>query len=847
MFNWVTQQLETISQAVAPPPTDPPGLFVHCCTRADEQGAMEAAYQFGSDAGSAMPMSLVIVNVAKQQTALHVACQYGLLRVMDYLLTSSAGGDLNHIVHVCDAVGDTPLHAAASSAGSNKDAIYNMVHKLVTEFHASPLAKNHAGQTPYDVATLDRIRQYLLPIQLQRETQQALDNGGVGLPPGVDLGGLRINYSNSSLPPPPMGGPPPMMNLQQQQQQQDIPPGPPASVFDTPLAAHKSPIANSADIMPEPPLSTTSQPPLAGTASAASPYVASSSNDQPSLQQQPPSSGGSNSSAYATRGYSSAHIYNPKNKRVLLPDGFHSSSSDKRLQEKYGHSQAPTSGQRLAPPPPTSGNAASIGSMGNTASGDGSLAPPGSTPGGPNPFAGGHSVFASGGARAGLQRYVPIDPMTGRPMPQAPYAAVSAPASAAYPSFVSPPGVPGVSHGFGQGQQQQQQQQQQPTLFMPPPAGAYQSPAAPSAPISRVVATASGPSSGSLFPAPPRRTDLTSPRSQSMSTFPSPPAGVLGTFPTPPRVSSEGQSSISAASTATPAMTSSPFAQPPAAAVPFPSPPGLVASKFPAPPPASSISKFPPAPTATASSLFASPPPARVGTAPAASDAAAEVSKTVSPQDIFSTPQLLPQQSATALFSSQGTSPSEILNADGSAERDEDAPAAPLQQAPKSGESVKSAIELFGSPFTKLPKELDPVEVPANLILTSETTVTPAPKSGESIKSAAELFGVPSTASAAFGKHAESSDSIPENVDFEYVGVGAKAIDLAQVEVEPEPAQKTFEVDDIVHQPSSEVEHSSQTDEVSDTIASESPSKLLDEESEAMQEVPLSPAKEADV
>ena len=58
MFNWASEQLNKISQTVAPPATDPPSRFVYCCQQRDEQGAMELVGQL---AGAGM-----IVNQAKQ-------------------------------------------------------------------------------------------------------------------------------------------------------------------------------------------------------------------------------------------------------------------------------------------------------------------------------------------------------------------------------------------------------------------------------------------------------------------------------------------------------------------------------------------------------------------------------------------------------------------------------------------------------------------------------------------------------------------------------------------------------------------------------------------------------------
>jgi Ankyrin repeats (3 copies) len=178
MFAWASSHIEKLSQTVAPPPTDGVGRFVHCCQKGDEDGALGAI--------SEIPGAGVIVNSAKGQVALHVACIAGMIRVVRALL-SQPGATLDTL----DSAGNTPLHCAAMS--TNPSSALELVKVLVTEFQASVVTKNTAGQTPYDVASLNSIRQYLLPLQLQQETQYALDNGGVGLPPGIDLGGLRIS------------------------------------------------------------------------------------------------------------------------------------------------------------------------------------------------------------------------------------------------------------------------------------------------------------------------------------------------------------------------------------------------------------------------------------------------------------------------------------------------------------------------------------------------------------------------------------------------------------------------------------------------------------------------------
>ena len=100
-----------------------------------------------------------------------------------------------------DHQGNTPLHYAASS---KVIGAVHLVKCLVNEYHVSVTVKNGAGKTAYDIATQDSIRQYLLPIQLQRETQECIDNGGRGLPDGIDMGGMNIK--RDIAPPPIVGG-----------------------------------------------------------------------------------------------------------------------------------------------------------------------------------------------------------------------------------------------------------------------------------------------------------------------------------------------------------------------------------------------------------------------------------------------------------------------------------------------------------------------------------------------------------------------------------------------------------------------------------------------------------------
>ena len=193
MFAWAQSKFDQLSEAVAPPPDDGPGRFAYACQRGEEDNAMGCIAEFDP--------SLTVVNQSKGIYPLHLACQYSLIRLVKLLFTQPG-----IMPDQTDAAGNTPLHYAAMSTAP---AGLECVQLLIQQYGANVCTKNYQGQTPYDVATMNSIRQYLLPIQLQAETQQALDNGGQGLPPGIDLGGLRIK--NSHMPPPPTsfgGGPP---------------------------------------------------------------------------------------------------------------------------------------------------------------------------------------------------------------------------------------------------------------------------------------------------------------------------------------------------------------------------------------------------------------------------------------------------------------------------------------------------------------------------------------------------------------------------------------------------------------------------------------------------------------
>ena len=460
MFQWASSTFDKLSQTVAPPPTDGAGKFAYCTQRSDEDGAMGAIAEID-------PINTV-VNGSKGQYPIHMACEYSMKRLIQ-LLMSQPGASM----WVTDAAGNTPMHCAAMSTSPNA---LDCCKLLVSDYQADVTAKNNAGQTPYDVCTVNSVRQWLLPIQLQAETQHALDNGGVGLPPGIDLGGLRIK--NSAMPPPPtsFGGSP-----------SKSAPGSLGAPL-TPYVAPPMPQATAptaTGVAPGPSGADTATTPNAAPPAAPSPYVAPSpamnqATSHTAVAPAPASmpvqtEAAASGSGYARVGHSSAATFAAAKYR---PDGFHSSSSDVRLQQKYGHQQV----NRYAniAPPPKSGDS-SVGSVGGTAPVSG---------GGPNPFAGGAALAANryGSAPPSNQRYVAYGPTATAPAPVSGGGynmyAPAAPSSTGNVNVFSPPGaapVPAAVSPYASQPQAaaapmygQQPQMQQPGYGQP----ATQSPAA---------------------------------------------------------------------------------------------------------------------------------------------------------------------------------------------------------------------------------------------------------------------------------------------------------------------------------------------------------------------------------
>jgi hypothetical protein len=186
MFSWATSQIEKIAQTVAPPPTDPPGRFVLACKSQDEDLAIQIVQENFTD-----PIHAIVVS-PKSQTPLHFACLYSMPHLFDTILLNNPTGSCAFL-EVKDNEGNNALHFACMSQHPNALPIVKKILEIVGKEQVPYYLnmRNGLGQTPYDAATLNSIRQYLLPIQLQAETQAALDNGGQGLPPGIDLPGFE--------------------------------------------------------------------------------------------------------------------------------------------------------------------------------------------------------------------------------------------------------------------------------------------------------------------------------------------------------------------------------------------------------------------------------------------------------------------------------------------------------------------------------------------------------------------------------------------------------------------------------------------------------------------------------
>jgi len=513
MLSWASTKITALSEAVAPPPSDTKHRYTTALTRGDESTALSCLTD-PSD-----PLSPhAILDVRRGTQPIHAASSSSCLTVIRSLITQYGAS-----AELFDYGGNTPLHYAATSTAVGPRG-RGTVQALIDEFGANPTVKNSLGQTPYDVATSDSIRQYLLPIQLQRETQEAIDAGGYSLPPGIDMGGLTISRAPvapppvMSMPPSPAGAgggagagaaagggenqyrnaagaalyaAPPTPGLEQSSPAAAAPHGgmghghqhatpggggvdalmspPPmaAGIGSSGSGSIGSQVPASPAVQPfSPPPPVMNGPAAAGDATTATPgsdagpssgpSIAASATAAPFATPQPPtpvgaaagaatsssaptsfaspqptaspspssaaaaaaataaapsSSSSGGSSRYARSGFSSAAVL-PKQSKYR-PDGFHSSSSDVTLQQKYGHTHSAAPGRdpslvSSVAPPPVSGNS------------------------GPNPFAG----AAAGAGAPGVARYPTYCAVTGAvggggsAAPAVPAAAAASPAAA---------------------------------------------------------------------------------------------------------------------------------------------------------------------------------------------------------------------------------------------------------------------------------------------------------------------------------------------------------------------------------------------------------------------------------
>ena len=187
LFSWANSQLEKLSETLAPPPNTPGPRFIAALASSNENAALAMLNDPHDPLDPNAPLN------QRGMTALHVAAAHGSLAILRDLLQRRIN------VESTDGEGMTPLHHASASSG-NPPAALATVKFLVEECGANVLSKSYAGATPYDVASAQSVRGYLLPKQLQKETKECLDNGGVGLVPGMDLGGMTV--ARAVAPPP---------------------------------------------------------------------------------------------------------------------------------------------------------------------------------------------------------------------------------------------------------------------------------------------------------------------------------------------------------------------------------------------------------------------------------------------------------------------------------------------------------------------------------------------------------------------------------------------------------------------------------------------------------------------
>lgn len=184
MFTWIGEQLGAKSLGELMAPTQSLEEQLHT---AIEQGAMEKVKRL-LDEDKVSPMA----QSASGNTPLHTAAYHDNQDVV--LLLLQMGVD----VAVPGRRGSTALHFAASQG-------HEAMVRLLVDKGANAACKNKGGKTAYDATEHTKIRQFLLPLQFQRETKAEKAAALTSLPPGVEVDGDEREAK--PLPPPPPTGP----------------------------------------------------------------------------------------------------------------------------------------------------------------------------------------------------------------------------------------------------------------------------------------------------------------------------------------------------------------------------------------------------------------------------------------------------------------------------------------------------------------------------------------------------------------------------------------------------------------------------------------------------------------
>lgn len=228
---------------------------------------------------------------------IHVACRFNNQLILELLL--SQGLDVN----LSDKSGNTPLHYA--SRFGNID-----ICRYLVALKARTGVRNASGQSPYDVAESHIVRQFLLPLQFQEEANNPDTNAQQQRPQDPFAIGGRTELPTNVAPPP-------LASSQGVSQ-----------TYSAGSSLHSRYV------------------PYPGTQNA--------TNDQSyipktSTMQSPPQDSlntkGSDLYPSASQG---SHGYNASGDHLIRPDGFGSSHTDIRLQQKYGNVKESI---RTAPPP----------------------------------------------------------------------------------------------------------------------------------------------------------------------------------------------------------------------------------------------------------------------------------------------------------------------------------------------------------------------------------------------------------------------------------------------------------------------------------------------------------------